>query len=506
LLIVPRRPTVVKGSRFHGAFTAQIWARHADAVADLAKICRQCYLRRVTGNVGPALVFAQGSAMNALSLLSSAPRQIRAARNILGEFAKVFDLPISVRLWDGSMVPLGRNVEPGLFLSISGPGVIGSLVRWPTLDNVMRHYAAAHLAFHGADLMRFGDIARPQQSRQRLKQVSKWSLIRNLLTFLCATAERADVAHAYAGETIGLMTPKRSNRDYVKFHYDDLGNDFYQLFLDPEMQYTCGYFTDWNNSLEQAQRDKLEITCRKLRLKPGERFLDIGCGWGGLLCYAAKHYGVKAHGVTISETQLEFARAKIRAEGLEDRITIELRDYNTLEGTFDKISAIGICEHVGIANFPAYFRKVYSLLRDRGIFLNQGITRRAKPPKKFNKVRPTQRLIAKYIFPGGELDHIGHTIATLEEGRFEVHDVEDWREHYALTCRHWCQRLSARKDEAIAKVGPERYRLWVAYLAGCSFGFADGTIRIYQTVASKHSAKGLAELPPTRADLYGRAG
>jgi cyclopropane-fatty-acyl-phospholipid synthase len=163
-------------------------------------------------------------------------------------------------------------------------------------------------------------------------------------------------------------------------------------------------------------------------------------------------------------------------------------------------------EHVGIANYPTYFGKINSLLRDRGILLNHGITRPAKATTRgFRRIRPEQRLILKYIFPGGELDHIGHTCESLEKSRFEVHDVEDWREHYALTTRLWCQRLSARREEAIALVGPERYRLWVAYLAGVSFAFLDGSARIYQVVASKHAARGRAELPPTRADLYARA-
>jgi cyclopropane-fatty-acyl-phospholipid synthase len=189
--------------------------------------------------------------------------------------------------------------------------------------------------------------------------------------------------------------------------------------------------------------------------------------------------------------------------GLENLVTVELRDYTTLDGKYDKIASVGMYEHVGIANYPAYFGKISSLLRDRGILLNHGITRPAKMSKRgFHRIRPEHRLILRYIFPGGELDHIGHTCEVLESSRFEVHDVEDWREHYARTTRLWCERLSARRDEAIALVGPERYNLWVAYLAGVSFGFLDGSICIYQVVASKHAARGRAELPPTRADLY----
>ena len=235
--------------------------------------------------------------------------------------------------------------------------------------------------------------------------------------------------------------------------------------------------------------------------------LDIGCGWGGLICHAAQNYGVQAHGVTLSQTQFDHTQEKIRRLGLTDKVTVELRDFYTLDGTYDKISSIGMYEHVGIANYPKYFGKIYSLLRDRGILLNHGITRRAKTNnRRYAYQRPEHRFMTKYIFPGGELDHIGHTCESLEASRFEVHDVENWREHYAQTTRLWCQRLSACQDEAIAMVGPERYRLWIAYLAGVSFAFNDGSMRIFQVVASKHAARGKAELPPTRADLYCRAG
>lgn len=437
-----------------------------------------------------------------LPFSASPSRQLEAARGALAHVAEVIDAKFSVRLWDGSVVPLGREVRPGLCVSISGPGVIGSLLRRPTLDNLVRHYATGKIDIHGGDLMEFGDVARLERSSKKLKAISKGVLLRSALPFLLAPAEKAETAHAFDGEQTGRVASKRNNKDYIQFHYD-LGNEFYKLFLDPEMQYSCGYFTDWNNGLEQAQRDKIEMICRKLRLKPGDRMLDIGCGWGGLICHAAKTHGVQAHGVTLSQEQLDYTREKVRRLGLEDRVTVELRDYNTLEGTYDKISSIGMYEHVGIANYPTYFRKIWSLLRDRGILLNHGITRRAKRQKgRFQRMRPEHKLIAKYIFPGGELDHIGHTVESLEAHRFEVHDVENWREHYARTSRFWCQRLAARKEEAIALVGPERYRLWAAYLASVSFAFADGSLRIFQVVASKQKAKGKAELPPTRADLY----
>jgi cyclopropane-fatty-acyl-phospholipid synthase len=429
-------------------------------------------------------------------------QRLEAARTILQHIATAVEAPFSVRLWDGSMIPLGPDVDPRFFISLSGPGVIGSILRRPTLENVLRHYASGQIDFHGGDLMAFGEVARSRRAKARLRGLSKSLLLRHALPLLTTPPDKAELQHGFASDETGRDEAQRKNQDFIQFHYD-VSNEFYQLWLDPEMQYSCAYYTDWDNSLEQAQLDKLEMICRKLRLLPGEKMLDIGCGWGGLLCYAAQHYGVHAHGVTLSQRQYDFAQEKIKRLGLEDRVTIDLRDYATLEGSYDKIVSVGMYEHIGIANYPQYFRKVYSLLRDRGIFLNHGITRRAKANRRnFQRITPEKRLILKYIFPGSELDHIGHTVEVMEATGFEVHDVEAWREHYALTTKYWCQRLTARREEAIKLVGSERYRLWVAYLAAVSFNFTDGPLRIYQVVTSKHGSKGLSGMPPTRRHLY----
>ena len=429
----------------------------------------------------------------------------RAARNIFEHIAERIDTPFSIRLWDGSVVPLGRHTDHSHSIVISGPGVLGSILRWPTLETVLRHYAAGNIDFAGAGMLEFVELARRKKVKFKARDLNKSFLIRQALPLLLTPKDKVRLDQEYAGDETGRKQTHRDEKAFIQFHYD-VGNDFYALFLDPEMQYSCAYFTDWTNSLAQAQRDKLDMICRKLRLQPGERFLDVGCGWGGLLCHAATRYGVTAHGVTLSQTQHDYAVEKVRRLGLEDRVTVELRNYEDLDGEYDKIASIGMYEHIGIANYPTYFTKLNTLLRDRGILLNHGITRRAKRSRRrFRRIRPEKRLILKHIFPGAELDHIGHSVEVMESHGFEIHDVECWREHYALTCRLWHERLVDNEAAAIAHVGRERYRMWIAYLAGVSFAFRDGSLRIYQTVATKHRSKGPSGLPPTRADLYDNA-
>ncbi len=430
-------------------------------------------------------------------------RQLQSARTLLEHVAEKMNARISVRLWDGSLIPLGEQVEPGLFVSISGPGVFGSLLRRPTIDNLMRHYARGHIDLQGADIHTVLTTVRTRGSRKRGRSLSKSLVVRSLLPFVFTPPESSHLDHCFAGDEWGRNRKQEDNKDYIQFHYD-LSNEFYELFLDPEMVYSCAYFTDWNNTLEQAQQDKLDMICRKLRLQPGERFLDIGCGWGALVCHAARNYGVQAHGITLSQRQLDYAQAKVQRLGLQDQVTLEIRDYAHLTGKFDKISSIGMVEHVGIDNMPRYMSTVAALLPDRGMFLNHGLTRRAKKnPRRFRRKTSARRLLAKYIFPGGELDHLGHMVECMEAYGFEVHDVEGWRDHYAQTCKLWSQRLQDRRDEAIRHVGEERYRIWILYLAAVSMAIEDGGACIFQTVATRNASKGVTTMPPTREHLYG---
>ena len=430
-------------------------------------------------------------------------RRLEAARQVLDHLAGRLDVPFSVRLWDGSTIALGRAAADGPTIAIAGPEVVGALLRRPSLDHLFRRYVSGDLSLQHGDLIGFLEAAREAKKTTRLRafDLRKGFPWRAALALLLARDRPQAIAHEFrAGERPSARPTARRNQALIQFHYD-VSNAFYELFLDPEMVYSCAYFRDWSTALEQAQLAKLELICRKLRLRPGHSLLDIGCGWGALLCHAARHYGVRAHGVTLSQTQHDWARARIERLGLQDRVTVALADYMTLEGRYDRIASIGMYEHVGIANYPAYFKKIHDLLGEDGVFLNHGITRRAKRNiKNFAKISPGKRVILKYIFPGAELDHIGHTLQAMESAGFEVHDVEGLRRHYARTCRLWHDRLVARREAAIGLVGPERYRMWVAYLAGVTVGFEHGPMRIYQTVATKQTAA--ASLPPTRADLY----
>jgi cyclopropane-fatty-acyl-phospholipid synthase len=307
------------------------------------------------------------------------------------------------------------------------------------------------------------------------------------------------------GRLAGLL-PRRwhsRSRDMtdVRHHYD-VSNEFYRLWLDQRMIYSCAYFASGEEDIDTAQQQKLEHLCRKLRLAPGERLLDIGCGWGGLVCWAAAQYGVEAVGVTLSEKQVAEARSRVEAQGLAGRVEIRCQDYRDLEGAeiFDKIVSVGMYEHVGLANLPLYFGTVARLLKPGGTALNHGITNADRDAH--TKGPPGGDFIDRFVFPGGELPHLSRVLYDIAGAGLEVVDVEDLRPHYPPTLLHWLARLEANREAALAEAGSERYRIWRLYLAGMAHAFDQGWLSLAQVLAVKPDAGGPAARPWTRRYQY----
>ncbi|MEN6585170.1 MAG: cyclopropane-fatty-acyl-phospholipid synthase family protein [Sulfuricella sp.] len=313
---------------------------------------------------------------------------------------------------------------------------------------------------------------------------------REKTVFAVAALLLRDRAKAGDDDRVGYRRPwysallkrngKEHNREAISYHYD-VSNEFYGLWLDRQMVYSCAYFERPDQDLDQAQCNKLDLICRKLRLRPGERLLDIGCGWGALVLWAARHYGVHAHGVTLSRNQFEFGQRMIREQGLEHLVTLELKDYRDLAGEagFDKIASVGMFEHVGLKNLPLYFRTVRRLLKPDGLFLNHGITHEEDGWEKCL----TTQFINRYVFPDGELDRVSSIQGLMEESCFEILHVEALRPHYALTLRHWVKRLEERREEALRHTSESVYRVWRLYMAACAQAFEEGSLGVYQILA-----------------------
>jgi cyclopropane-fatty-acyl-phospholipid synthase len=311
-----------------------------------------------------------------------------------------------------------------------------------------------------------------------------------------SVAERPEMAPA--------AHQQHTDRVDISRHYD-VGNGFYRLWLDERMVYSCAYFDSGTEDIDTAQLAKLDHTCRKLRLTPGERLLDIGCGWGALVLHAAQHYGVHAVGVTLSEQQAVLARERIAAAGLQDRVDVLLLDYRDLpqrfgEGGFDKVASIGMFEHVGLRNLPVYFDTAARMLRDRGLMLNHGITSADVESRPIGS--GAGDFIDRYVFPNGELPHLSLAVREMSAAGFEVFDIESLRPHYAATLAHWSRRLEQRLPEAARQASERTLRVWRVYLAGCSHGFAQGWMNLYQILGSRQVAPGATELPLTRSWIY----
>jgi cyclopropane-fatty-acyl-phospholipid synthase len=429
-------------------------------------------------------------------------RGVQEASDLLKRLFRGFDGSLALRLWDGTTLRLGKaahdDARPQFTLVCRSPSVVRSMV-------LGRDPLRLPEAYFRGDIDIEGDFFAALGLKDQLHAIRMSTLDRFSIMFSAARLRTA--SSTSPGVTIGSPLQGRSvkahskteNHDAIAFHYD-VSNEFYALWLDESMVYSCAYFERPAAELNEAQYAKLDHICRKLLLQPGERLLDIGCGWGALVMHAARHYGVHAHGITLSQRQLTLARKRIAQAGLQDRVSVELRDYRDLAGesVYDKVSSVGMFEHVGLRNLPLYFATVSRLLKPSGVFLNHGITHDVEG---WHKTSSTE-FINRYVFPDGQLDTVSNIQRRMENARFEIVDVEGLRPHYALTLRHWVARLERRHAEALHYVSESTWRVWRLYMAACALEFESGEIGVYQILATKRALGGSTSMPLTRQHLY----
>ncbi|HVS60028.1 MAG TPA: cyclopropane-fatty-acyl-phospholipid synthase family protein [Gemmatimonadaceae bacterium] len=415
-----------------------------------------------------------------------------------------------VRFWDGTV---DRGANPGSLytLVLNRPAALRRMLLPPNELSIVESFIAGDVDIDGS-MEAASNLGEAIGGRLR-SPIAVAKLIR-LVVALPGQAEDdlADTRFPEHARKLGQRHTPVRDAAAIQFHYD-VGNTFYKLWLDRRMIYSCAYFRSPDDSLEVAQEAKLDLICRKLRLKSGERLLDIGCGWGGLIMHAAEHYGVDVTGITLSENQASLARERIEKAGLGDRCRVTIRDYRTLtEGDgYDKISSVGMVEHVGLSHLPVYFASAFRALKPGGLFMNHGIISlgEARPRSVGERIFRTfwraDAFIDKYVFPDGKLTATHDVISAAEGAGFEVRDVESLREHYAMTLRHWVRSLEEKRDDAIALVGDNAFRVWRLYMSASANAFATAKINILQTLLAKPDERGHSNIPLTRDDLYARA-
>lgn len=424
-------------------------------------------------------------------------------------FGPITERRFAVRYWDGTFERAGARSTPEFTLSFERPGALRRMLLPPSELSIVEAFLSGDVNIEGrieSAMSLADDIGKRVQSGKALAQL--------LPKLIALPRDPSSAPTELKGSRFSrgfsrLLPSRPGDEKAIQYHYD-VSNDFYRLWLDPRMVYTCAYFRSAEGDLETAQLEKLDHICRKLRLEPGMRLLDVGCGWGALIMHAAQNYGVDAVGITLSEAQATLGSQRIAAAGLSDMCRIELRDYRDLAAKpeFDRAASVGMMEHVRANLQPGYFDTVYRALKPGGIFLNHTIVSvaRARPRTLGSRgegiLWRREAFIDKYVFPEGRLVPVAHVIASAERVGFELRDVESLREHYAMTLRHWIRGLEQHAAEAIRIVGERTYRVWRMYMAGGAYGFSTGRLNLIQALLVKPDREGRSQMPLTRDYLY----
>jgi cyclopropane-fatty-acyl-phospholipid synthase len=408
-----------------------------------------------------------------------------AARRVHAELERKAGISIPVRLWDGT--ELGDGTA-GCRIVLEHPWSLRALLRRPFDLTAGEAYVEGAIDLEGDPI-----VAIALGERIGARALDSADLLR-LVSRIHALPRPPRRHHARRAALHGRMHSKSRDARAIAFHYD-LPQAFYEQFLDTNLVYSCAYFAEPDEPLQQAQERKLDLICRKLRLRPGIRLLDIGCGWGSLLVHAARHYGVIGVGVTLSRTQAEAGRQRLARAGLADQIDIRLQDYRDLDERFDAIASIGMAEHVGPSHLGQYVTAVWKLLAEGGSFLNHCIVL-----GDANQIRTGRErtFVSAYVFPDGGLVPAWRMVREIEQAGFEVLDVEQLRPHYALTLRSWLRNFEAHHDKAIAAASKTVYRIWRVYMAASAYSFESRALGVVQVLGHKPG-------PPTTDPPLGRS-
>ncbi|MBV8633168.1 MAG: class I SAM-dependent methyltransferase [Burkholderiaceae bacterium] len=380
-------------------------------------------------------------------------------------------LPLQLDLWNGKQLHFGKD-KPQVVIRIPDVSALKYFFQ-PSLSNLGEAYVNGKIEVEG-----------------KAKTVIA---VANALA-----ARTLKIEGKFSRVVRSFSHGKKDDAEAIRYHYD-VSNEFYGLWLDKNMVYSCAYFENGDETLDQAQQKKIDHILTKIRVRPGDTLLDIGCGWGALVIRAATRFGAKCVGVTLSERQVELARERVKQAGLEGQVEIRLQDYRDVQGSFKRITSVGMFEHVGLQNLPGYFSKINSLLDDDGVAMNHGIT--STDVDSGDSPYGTGEFVDKYVFPHGELPHLSLALRSMQEGGLEVLDVENLRRHYARTCGTWVDNYEANSAAIKNTVDDKRYRIWRVYLAGCQYAFQQDWISLYQVVCAK-AGRDTSHLPWSRRFMY----